>query len=44
MLNKRTFLNKDEYDDFNIRTFNDKRNPIWSPNKDEYKEGEKDFA
>ena len=28
----------------NIRNFNDKRNPIWSPNKNEYKEGEDDFA
>ena len=28
----------------NLRTFNDKRNPIWSPNKNEYQEGEDDFA
>ena len=27
-----------------LRTFNDKRNSIWFPNKNEYKEGENDFA
>ena len=28
----------------NLRTFNDKRNPIWSPDKNKYKEGENDYA
>ena len=28
----------------NLRTINDKGNSIWSPNKDEYEEGEDDFA
>ena len=29
---------------FNQRTSNDKRNPIWSPNKNEYEERQDDFA